>query len=145
MCVNATDICFASPSQSLMPFNHIYCQVLRSASKKLGVCIYFNSFQGAYEPGKPCIQLIYAAATRTFDFRLAPSPPLAEENEDLRKIFDELFGNLLPYSNKQVARACISRPSLARSSGDLFLQAYEEALESVRYQKAVLKRGTMSK
>ena len=113
MSVNDTDICLASQSQSLMPFNHIYCQVLRSASKKLGVCIYMNRFQGASEPGKPCIQLIYAAATRAFDFRLAASPQLAEENEDLRKMFDELFGNLLPYSNKQVARQCISRPSLA--------------------------------
>jgi hypothetical protein len=109
-----------SPSQSLMPFNHTYCQVLRSASKKLGVRIYLNNFQGASEPGKPCIQLKYAAATRTFDFRISASPPLAEENEDMRKVFDELFGNLLPYSNKQVACQCFSRQKLARSSGDLF-------------------------
>jgi hypothetical protein len=104
MCVNATDIYLTSPSQSLMLFNHIYCQILRSASKKLGVRIYLNHFQGASEPGKPCIQLIYTAATQLFDFRLAANPPLPEENEDLRKIFDELFGNLLPYSNKQVGR-----------------------------------------
>ena len=93
------------------------CQVLRSANKKLGVRIYLNHFQGASEPVKPCIQLIYKAETRSFDFQLAASPPLAQENEDLRKIFDELFGNLLPYSNKQVGRWCILRPSFARFFG----------------------------
>jgi hypothetical protein len=100
-----------------MLFNLIYYQVLRSANKKLGVRIYLNHFQGASEPDKPCIQLIYKAETCSFDFQLAASPPLAQENEDLRKIFDELFGNLLPYSNKQVGRWCILRPSFARFFG----------------------------
>lgn len=72
-------------------------------------------------------------------------PTQAENNDDLRNRFDELFGNLLPYSNKQVALHCVSWPGVVLLSSNLFFQAYEEALESVQYQKAVLKRGTMSK
>jgi hypothetical protein len=124
-------------------------QILSQVTRKLGVFFFFGPFKGALRPSEPCVELSYNDTDHTIGllpFPIIPHP--SEVEEDLRSKFEEHFNCLLPYSNKQVLFSVIRKMYFTSdpfSNNALVTQAYEEALESVRYQKAVLKRGTMSK
>jgi hypothetical protein len=78
-------------------------KVLRKAAEEIGIHFHFSNVQRAIEPSKPRIKLTFNEKNRTFDFEIPTGSQQVKEKEDLRKRFEELFGNLLPYSNKQVA------------------------------------------
>jgi hypothetical protein len=79
-------------------------QVLVQAARKLGVHFYFGDFQTAAGASAPRIKLFLNRDGEQdfFDFEQCQCVQPQTEIENLRLRFEELFVNLLPFSNKQV-------------------------------------------
>ena len=84
-------------------------QVLENAAKHLSVYFHFCLLPGAARSNDPHVLLSYSKPNWKFEY--SNPPPRNEVGEEeklgsLRKLFEQLFERLLPYSNKEVTCAC---------------------------------------